>query len=205
MAADKMGILAEQLGRMRGMTRYYHERFFADTRFFSLVLLALLVVGWWGVPETFLLVPLVAILAANVTAFDASYLIFARKYAATLEAEINQHLGADWLIAARMEDAYLFPLDKPKVVTIRLGEDFSWFGWMTILYTLLGAALGLVGLAAGWATLRGLTAAWFAAYVIGVASLTIGSLVIGSWWFGSGAGEARLTEVIESRFGKPVG
>lgn len=204
MASDKDKALAEQLGRMRGMTRYYHERFFADTRYFALLLIALLVVGWWGVSESFLLVPLVAILAANVTAFDASYLIFARKYAAVLETQINSDLGAEWLIAARMEDEYLFPLDKAKVVTIRLGEDFSWFGWMTILYTSLGAGLGVVGLAAGWGTLRGLTAPWFAAYVVGLAALAIASLAIGSWWFAGGVGERRLSQVIESRFGQPT-
>jgi hypothetical protein len=204
MPIDKMSVLTQQLGRMRGMTRYYHERFFADTSYFSLVLLTLLVVGWWGIAEAFLLVPLVAILAANVTAFDASYLIFARKYAAVLEAEINREFGADWLIAAEMEDKYLFPLDKSKVVTIRLGKDFSWFGWMTILYTVLGAGLGLAGLAAGWDTLQGLTAAWVAVYVLGLAVLAIASLVIGSWWFASGAGEERLTNVIESRFGRAV-
>lgn len=86
---DQIHGVARQLERMRGMTRYYHERFFTDTRFVALAVLSLLVVGWWAVPEAFLLIPVVALLGANQTAFDASYLLFARHYAQALERTIN--------------------------------------------------------------------------------------------------------------------
>ncbi len=198
---DEIKTAQQQLARMRGMTRYYHERFFADTRSVTVITLALLILGWWGVPEAFLLVPGVALIGANQTAFDASYLIFSRHYAAALENAINARQGENWLIAARMEDTYLFPLNKPKVVTIRFGRDFSWFGWMTVLYTASGAAACLAGLLLGWHALVGHGDAWVISYLGLVGGLTLASLGIGWWWFLGGAGEARLRAVIDPVFG----
>ncbi|HEX6285870.1 MAG TPA: hypothetical protein VFZ80_00155 [Acidimicrobiia bacterium] len=59
------------------MTRYYHDRFFADTRYTAFAVLTLSLIGFWGVAEAFLLIPVVALLGANQTAFDASYLFMA--------------------------------------------------------------------------------------------------------------------------------
>jgi len=87
---------------MRGMTRYYHERFFADARFSTAGILALFVIGFWDVPAAFLLVPPLAVLAATQTAFDASYLIQARHYAARLEQYLNTQAGERILVAAEL-------------------------------------------------------------------------------------------------------
>ncbi len=70
-------IAAMQLSRMRGMTAMYHKRFFFDINFTTVLVIALLVIGWWQVPEAFLLVPVVALIGAVATAFDSSYLTFA--------------------------------------------------------------------------------------------------------------------------------
>ena len=65
-------IAADQLGRMRGMTRYYHERFFSDIRLQVVLTVALFVIGFWEVEGAFLLIPVVALYGAVQTAFDAS-------------------------------------------------------------------------------------------------------------------------------------
>jgi hypothetical protein len=186
------------------MTRYYHERFFSDVRFTTVALLALLVLGWWQVPHAFLLIPVVALLGANATAFDASYLIFARQYAARLEKQLNESAGRDVLVGAELEDRYLFPLDRPKVVTISLGAGFSWFGWMTLLYTSAGVGAFGFGLALGWPTLEESGTAWAVAYLGVLFCLTAGSLGIGAWWFAAGVGETRLRTLLDERFG-PLG
>lgn len=187
------------------MTRYYHERFFSDVRLTSILVVGLLVIGWWRVPEAFLLVPVVALLGANQTAFDASYLIFARQYAAVLESDLNSTLRKSVLVAAEMEDRYLFPLDKPKIVTARFGPDFSWFGWITLLYTSLGVLAGVAGLALGWSTLSDAGALWTIFYLAGLSSLLVVSLAVGGWWFVGGVGEKRLREVFAESYGRPVG
>lgn len=197
----KLQLAAQQLARMRGMTALYHKRFFADTRFVLLVVLALLAVGFLGAPELFAAVPLVALLGACQTAFDASYLIFARQYAASLEGYLNRHLGEEVLVAARLEDAYLFPLDRRKVVTLAFGGGFSWFGFMTALYTGAGVVAYVTGLALAVPVLRDEAAAWLAPYLIVLGVLTAAALVGGLWWFVGGAGERRLRRILDEAFG----
>lgn len=197
---DATRIAAAQLGRMRGMTRLYHERFFADIRFSAAAGIALLVLGWWAVPEAFLLVPVTALLGATLTAFDASYLIFARQYAARLEGRVNRALGAEVLVAARMEDAYLFPLDRPKVVTAAFGPGFSWFGFMTLFLTGLGAALFGFGLALGLPVLREHGGGWTAAYLAVLGTALLSAFAVGVWWFPGGVGERRLRAVLDRHF-----
>ena len=173
---------------MRGMNRFYHERFFSDVRFTTAAVLALFVAGMWQIP----------LLGATQTAFDASYLIFSRHYARAIEKHLNGQADAKVLVAHEMEDSYLFPLDKKKIVTARFGSDFSWFGFMTLLYTAMGVlALGF-SLALGWETLNEAGDAWAAAYLGSLGFLMAISLAVGWWWFVSGTGEQRLNRVLSS-------
>ena len=195
-----VNVLADQLGRMRGMTRYYHERFFADTRFVTIAIILLLIAGWEVTAEAFLLVPVVALIGANQTAFDASYLVFARTYAERLEAAINETHRANGLVAAKLEDRYLFPLSETKIVTIPLSGSQTWFGWITIFYTVLGVTAFVSGLALGWPTLESHGTTWVLFYGVSLAVLTAGSLWFGYKWFVKGDGESRLREILDSEF-----
>ncbi len=197
----QLQLAAQQLARMRGMTALYHKRFFADTRFVLLMVLALLAVGFLGAPQLFAAVPLVALLGACQTAFDASYLIFARQYAASLERYLNRQVGEEVLVAARLEDAYLFPLDRRKVVTLAFGEGFSWFGFMTALYTVTGVLAYVTGVVLAVPVLRDEGAEWLAPYLVVLGVLTAAALGAGLWWFVSGAGERRLRRVLDEAFG----
>ena len=201
---DRTKLAIAQLGRMRGMTRYYHQRFFADVRHTTSVCVVLLVVGWWGVPEVFLLVPPVALIGANQTAFDASYLHFARQYAASLESDLNATVGAKVLVGAELEARYLYPLNEKKIVTAHLGPGFSWFGWMTILYAASGALAFMAGLALGLPTLAEAGSTWTVSYLVTLGVLLLGSLVVGGWWFVTGVGESRLVEILENEFGRSL-
>jgi hypothetical protein len=100
---DTTLMAARQLDRMRGMTLEYHRRFFSDVRMVLLVTVALFVVGFWGVTAAFLLVPVVALYGAVQTAFDASYLIFARHYAARLERLLDARTGSSIHVGAALE------------------------------------------------------------------------------------------------------
>ncbi len=194
----KLRIAADQLSRMRGMTLEYHRRFFGDIRLAVVAISALFVVGFWEVPEAFLLIPVVALYTAVQTAFDASYLIFARQYAARLEAYLNDELGSRIHVGAAMEDAYLFPLDVPKIVTAAGGSGFSWFGFVTLFSTAIGIAAAGFGFALGWANaLSAATAAWRWSYVAAVGVLGSAAFVTGIWWFVGGEGERRLRTVLE--------
>jgi hypothetical protein len=195
---EQVRLASEQLSRMRGMTVEYHRRFFGDIRTAIILISGLFVAGVWEIPEAFLLVPVVALYTAVQTAFDASYLIFARHYAAALEDYLNRQLGTRLHVGAQLEDIYLFPLNERKVVTAAGGSGFSWFGFVTIFYTLLGIVAGLFGLALGWsAVLADAASVWQAAYLGALGVLVAAALITGVWWFVGGVGEARLRKVLD--------
>jgi hypothetical protein len=194
---DPMRLATMQLSRMRGMTVEYHRRFFGDIRFAVLSITALFVVGFWEVPAAFLLIPVIAIYTAVQTAFDASYLIFARQYAARLERYLNARAGETIHVGAMMEDAYLFPLDVRKIVTAAPGRGFSWFGFVTLFQTALGVAAAGFGTALGYTNFLQLQAgSWDGVYFTTILVLAGAALAVGVWWFVGGEGERRLREVL---------
>ncbi len=182
------------------MNAKYHARFFADIRFTTLTSLALFVAGAAVDVRLIAFVPLVALIGAAQTAFDASYLIFSRQYAGRLEAWLNAHADEPVLVAAHLEDAYLFPLDSKKVVTLAFGSGFSWFGFMTAFYTVIGALVFLVGLGIGATALGSQSPPLAVLYLLGMIGLTLVTLGFGWWWFVAGTGEKRLTDVLNERF-----
>ena len=180
------------------MNAAYHRRFFSDIRFSTVVILGLFVVGAAVDPAFFLVVPVIALIGACQTAFDASYLIFSRHYATALERYINERLDREVLVAHRLEDAYLFPLDRTKIVTLAGGSGFTWFGFMTALYTLVGAGTYLAGLWLGLPSLPG--GLGTVAYWTALIGLTLAALVVGGWWFVGGEGERRLRAILDEVF-----
>jgi len=194
-------IATDQLGRMRGMTRYYHERFFSDIRLQVVLTIALFVVGFWEVEGAFLLIPVVALYGAVQTAFDASYLIFARQYAARLERYLNSRLDSPVLVAAELEQQYLFPLDETKIVTVAFGPRFTYFGFVTLFFTALGVLTYLFGLVLGLPFLDQAGDAWTVAYLVSLFAMTLAALSVGWWWFVGGEGERRLRSILDASFG----
>lgn len=202
---DRTRLAAMQLSRMRGMTALYHKRFFFDTNFTTVAVVALFVLGWWEIPEAFLLIPVVALIGAVATAFDSSYLTFARWYAAYLERYLNRHLGERLHVGAELEATYLYELGTPKIVTIPLRGEFTWFSFVTIFYTLIGAFAYVFGFILGWEVLTEDAApAVAAAYLVGVIGLTAAALAFGVWWFVAGVGERRLATVLDERFAERI-
>lgn len=182
------------------MTRYYHERFFSDIRLQVVLTVALFVLGFWEVEGAFLLIPVVALYGAVQTAFDASYLIFARQYASRLEGYLNSHLDSPVLVAAELEREYLFPLDDTKIVTAAFGPRFSYFGFVTLFFTALGVLTYLFGLVLGLEFLDRAGDLWAPAYLISLAAITLTALGVGWWWFVRGEGERRLRAILDQRF-----
>jgi hypothetical protein len=195
---DASTLAARQLGRMRGMTRYYHARFFSDIRFSLIATLALFTLSFWEIPDAVVLVPPVALLGAVATAFDASYLIFARQYAARLEDRLNRSAAETILVGAELEASYLFPLDERKIVTARFGGDFTWFGFVTLFYTGVGVATYVFGLALALPRLGDHGGAWQGWYLITLLVATVAALGVGLWWFVGGEGERRLRAVLDA-------
>jgi len=182
------------------MNAKYHARFFADVRYSVTVSVGLFVAAAGLDGRLLALIPVVALIGAAQTAFDASYLIFSRQYATRLERWLNQELGTGVLVANRLEDAYLFPLDKPKVVTLAGGSGFTWFGFMTAFYTVIGALVFAVGLVGGAQAIASSNRLVSVVYLLTMIVVTLITLVVGWWWFPGGVGERRLRHILDETF-----
>ena len=100
------------------------------------------------------------------------------------------------LVASQLEDAYLLTLRARKVVTI--GRDFTWFGFVTVFFTVFGGAGYALGVHLGLESIEGQPATGLFLGVL--AAITVASLVTGLWWFVAGTGERRLTEILDAAF-----
>ncbi len=145
-------LLEAQLERMRGMLFGYSSLFFATIRNWTFLSIGLLVLGWSGVlPAAVVPVPFIVPFAFLETGYLFWYTVFARRHAERLEQAINTRVGADVLVAHRLEAAYFYPPDAPKIAGLSLGNPLGFMSAMTVGYS-VGAALiwaaGLVSTAA---------------------------------------------------------
>jgi hypothetical protein len=146
-AAEELRLLEAQLERMRGMLFGYSSLFFATIRNWAFLSIGLLVLGWSGiVPPAVVVVPFIVPFAFLETGYLFWYTVFARRHAERLEQAINERLGRDVLVAHRLEAAYFYPPDAPKVAALSFGNPLGFMGAMTIGYSAGAALLWLAGL-----------------------------------------------------------
>jgi hypothetical protein len=146
---EELRLLSDQLARMRGMLFGYSERFFERIRTYLVITLALLVIGGANIfPEAVLAVPFLVPFAFLETGYLFFHTVFARRHAEYIERRINERLGRDVLVANRLEAAYFYPPDAPKVAGFSLGNPLGMMSAMTIGYTVGAGLLWLVGLQA---------------------------------------------------------
>lgn len=144
---EELRLLADQLTRMRGMLFGYSERFFERIRTYLLITLALLVVSGSGLfPGAVIAVPFLVPFAFLETGYLFFYTVFARRHAEYLERRINARLGRDVLVAHRLEAAYFYPPDAPKIAGISAGNPGGMMSAMTLGYTAGAALLWLAGM-----------------------------------------------------------
>ena len=142
---DEIKLLENQLKRMRSMNRFYHLQFLNDVRFFFAISLISLVISFNFNKINYLL-PLISLFGSVMLAFHAYYLIFSRNYSEYLEKEINNLLKNDVFITHKLENKYFFPIQDKKIVVAKIGNDFSWFSFVTLFITFYGISLHAYGM-----------------------------------------------------------
>ena len=168
-AAAELRLLEAQLERMRGMLFGYSSLFFATIRNWAFLCIGLLVVGWSDVlPAAVVPVPFVVPFAFLETGYLFWYTVFARRHAERLEQAINERLGRDVLVAHRLEAAYFYPPDAPKIAALSFGKPLGFMGGMTIGYTAGAALLWAAGLASTIAYVRRLGGGVFEGGLVGL-------------------------------------
>jgi hypothetical protein len=144
---DELRLLADQLTRMRGMLFGYSERFFERIRTWTLVTLTLFVVAGSGLfPAAIVAVPFLVPFAFLETGYLFFYTVFARRHAEYLERAINRWFAKDVLVAHRLEAAYFYPPEAPKIAAISFGRPLGMMSVMTIGYSAGAAMLWLAGI-----------------------------------------------------------
>ena len=153
----ELRLLEQQLERMRGMLGAYSGLFFRQITVWGVVSLALLALSGLsaGAPIGFLLTFIVpfAFLEAGYTFY---YTVFARRHAEFIEKSINARFGRTVLPAHRLEAAYFYPPDAPKLSFLSFARLSGYgsvmtFGYSVAALLLWGAGMdeGLAQVAAG--------------------------------------------------------
>ena len=187
---DEITILNNQLSRMRSMNKYYHDQFLFDVRilfFFTIIFHYLALTN----NMAYMLIPFISLFGSVLLAFHAHYLIFSRNYSEFIEIKMNKILGNDVLIAHKLENKYLFPINDRKIVVAKLGSEFTWFGFVTLFITFIGISSYV------YSIVRLLNTGINSNYYIFIGLITLITLIIGIWWFLLGNGENRLEKVFD--------
>jgi hypothetical protein len=167
--ATELRLLEAQLERMRGMLFGYSSLFFATIRNWTFLSIGLLVLGWSDVlPAAVVPVPFIVPFAFLETGYLFWYTVFARRHAERLEQAIDARLGADVLVAHRLEAAYFYPLDAPKLAGFSLGNPLGFMSAMTVGYSVGAALIWAAGLTSTAAYVQALGGGIFEGGLVGL-------------------------------------
>ena len=201
-AAEDIAALGEQLSRMRSMLFAYSAMFFTRIRDWTIIAIALLLLGTSGLlPQAVLVVPFLVPFAFLETGYLYWYTVFARRHAARLEEAINAERGFELLAAHRLEAAYFDPGDGPRMAAFAFARPGSYPSLMTVGYT-IGAgviwAAGMLGTIQHVATRD--SASLLDLVPIAAAAWTLAVVVALGWLFLGNADEKRLREALDTAY-----
>jgi hypothetical protein len=148
----ELRLLEQQLERMRGMLGAYSGLFFRQITVWGVVSLVILALSGLsaGAPIGFLLTFIVpfAFLEAGYTFY---YTVFARRHAEFIEKSINARFSRAVLPAHRLEAAYFYPPDAPKLSFLSFVRLSGYGSVMTIGYSVAALLLWGAGMEEGLA------------------------------------------------------
>jgi hypothetical protein len=148
----ELRLLEQQLERMRGMLGAYSGLFFRQITVWGVVSIVILALSGLsaGAPIGFLLTFIVpfAFLEAGYTFY---YTVFARRHAEFIEKSINARFGRAVLSAHRLEAAYFYPPDAPKLSFLSFARLNGYGSVMTIGYSVAALLLWGAGMEEGLA------------------------------------------------------
>lgn len=131
-----------------------------------------------------LLLPFVILYVGFHAAHLFSYVIFARTYAAALERRINAGLGADVLIAHRLEEVYFGAPGDPKLVAASIRRPLTMLAAETWHFTIAGAAFFGVATLIANATVQGIGEPWSTFFIPTVLAWAAVNGIYLAWYFG---------------------
>ncbi len=200
----ELDLLADQLARMRGMLFGYSDLFFRRIRDWGIVTIALLIVGSTDLaPAAVVIVPFLVPFAFLETGYLFFYTVFARRHAEYLERAINARFGRNVLVAHRLEAAYFYPPDAPKIAALSLGDPTGMMSASTLGYSGAAALLWAAGM---YGTITWARASGGVAIVLPVLALawTVAIAVYLVWTFLARSAEDRLVAELKRSYHIPA-
>ena len=197
-------VLQAQLERMRGMHYGYYVQFFQATHLFTvLVLLNIAASLYHPLRAAILLLPFFIVYAGFFCAYLLTYNLFARIYATALEKKINRVLGAELLVAHKMEEAYIYRTPAPKFVAIDLGRPYTFIGASTFSFTFGGVVLYLFAAYRAWQLMPELASHFppFSLYWPLLIVWTLGHLAYLLWFYVGGEPEKTIAAIVNDAYG----
>ncbi len=168
-------VLEAQLSRVRAMLYRYYELFFSFTGAGLVVVGALFIGAFWPPTQVAaIILPFVILYVGFHASYLFSYVVFARTFASALERRINREIGADLLVAHRLEEVYFGAPGDPRLVAASLRHPAAFISAETWHFTIVGAGLFAVSVYLGHVTVQRIGepwATWYAPVVIGWALL----------------------------------
>jgi hypothetical protein len=163
---DGLRILEAQLGRVRSMLYRYYELFFRFTGAGLVAVGALFIGAFWAPTQAAaLILPFVILYVGFHASYLFSYVIFARTFAAALERRINREVGAELLVAHRLEEVYFGSPGDPRLVAASLRRPATFISAETWHFTVVGAGLFVVSVFLGSTTVQRVGEPWSTWYV----------------------------------------
>jgi hypothetical protein len=142
--------LDQQLRRMRGMLFGYSQLFFVHMRVYSLATIGLLVASLWQpLGGTVLIVPFLVPFVFIEASYVFWYTVFARRHAEWVERALAARSGSGVPAAHRLEAAYFYAPDDPKIAALDLRRPSSHMSAATLAYMGGAGLLWLTGMILG--------------------------------------------------------
>jgi hypothetical protein len=163
---EGLRVLEAQLDRVRAMLYRYYELFFRFTGAGLVVVGALFIGAFWPPTQAgAIILPFVILYVGFHASYLFSYVIFARTFAAALERRINREVGAELLVAHRLEEVYFGAPGDPRLVAASLRRPAAFISAETWHFTVVGAALFVVSVFMGATTVQRIGEPWSTVYV----------------------------------------
>ena len=195
----ELRLLEQQLERMRGMLGAYSGLFFRQITVWGVVSLVILALSGLsaGAPIGFLLTFIVpfAFLEAGYTFY---YTVFARRHAEFIEKSINARFSRAVLPAHRLEAAYFYPPDAPKLSFLSFARLSGYGSVMTIGYSVAALLLWGAGMEEGLTQVA--AGSLDPALIWAAAAWTLGVTAFLLWHFLAKRDEKRLLAQLKASY-----
>jgi len=200
----QLRVLQAQLDRMRSMHYGYYVQFFQANHLFTvLALLDIAVSLSYPFRAAIFVLPFFIVYAGFFCAYLLTYNLFARIYATALEKKINALLGGDFLVAHRMEEAYIYHTPGPKFVALDLSQPWTAISASTISFTVGGVLVYVLAAYRAWQLLPTFAPHFppLNLYWPLLALWTLGHLAWLVWFYIGGKPEKTIAAIVGAAYG----